>query len=44
MFNNPDFKDQYVVLVFSFIFIKAGFKNTYIKSTNDIYIVTGTKA
>lgn len=26
------------------IFIKAGFKNTYIKSTDDIYIVTGTKA
>ena len=25
MFNNPDFKDQYVILVFSFIFIKAGF-------------------
>ncbi len=26
------------------IFIKAGFKDTYTKSTDDIYIVTGTKA
>ncbi|GKG93767.1 hypothetical protein CE91St38_17750 [Desulfovibrionaceae bacterium] len=37
MFNNPDFKDQYVVLVFSFIFIKAGFYNFV--SIFDVYSV-----
>lgn len=37
MFDNPDFKDQYIVLVFSFIFIKAGFYNFV--SIYDVYSV-----